>query len=810
VTVATLPARRLPDLDQRCTAVASSTGSRCRHWTSHGTDRCASHALTAITLPAQSVTASVASVEMDGVGWRTWRPGSRTWQAEAWRLYDITPQLRFVCNWIGNSVSRCRLYVAELDESGEVTGETEDPDIAVLAQGPLGKGPAKDEALRLLAINLYVPGDGYVVAEADAAPDGDDLWYVVSGRQIRLSGDRIIIRRSLLHGGGDMVFRPGIDLLLQVWTPHPADPDEPDSPTRSAIPDLREIEALRKREFAELDSRLAGAGLLALPQGIDFPRGPDDPPGVDGFQRVLMRAMATSLRDRASAEALVPILMTVPPDAVDKIKLITFWSDLSEQLLPLREAAVRSLAQGLDIPPEILLGQADSNHWCVDDQTEILTVDGWRTHDQLAPGDVVMTLNHDTGISEWQPVDDVRRWQVAGLDMVAMKAPGHSSLTTPNHRWPVLTDGQRRFVTTEQLGPNDRMVVGAWNPGMADQPHLDAAPVLYSGTIWCPVTPNQTWLARHDGTVFYTGNTAWQVSEDAITTQIKPILSRIADALTTGYLRPALESMGLDPDLYSYDFDTAPLSARPNRSTDALAYHEELLLSDEAAVVAGAFVPEQMPTQRERLRRLAEKALMADPTLLTDPTIRTLIGLPAPAPSVTAPTAPPGVGGPTQQPAQPGEPQPGQPRAIPAQPTEAPQPAPTPTQPAPQPAPSTASLLLPVAGLAVRRALGLAGVRLITHHQRDQWPDTPRYQLHTRRGPVSPGDAERVLRGAWIDLAPAAEDLGLDPGQVEALLHGFCLELLTRGLGYDPALLRDLVDAACTGRRLNAPDLVAA
>jgi len=667
VTVATLPARRLPDLDQRCTAVASSTGSRCRHWTSHGTDRCASHALTAITLPAQSVTASVASVEMDGVGWRTWRPGSRTWQAEAWRLYDITPQLRFVCNWIGNSVSRCRLYVAELDESGEVTGETEDPDIAVLAQGPLGKGPAKDEALRLLAINLYVPGDGYVVAEADAAPDGDDLWYVVSGRQIRLSGDRIIIRRSLLHGGGDMVFRPGIDLLLQVWTPHPADPDEPDSPTRSAIPDLREIEALRKREFAELDSRLAGAGLLALPQGIDFPRGPDDPPGVDGFQRVLMRAMATSLRDRASAEALVPILMTVPPDAVDKIKLITFWSDLSEQLLPLREAAVRSLAQGLDIPPEILLGQADSNHW-----------------------------------------------------------------------------------------------------------------------------------------------TAWQVSDDAITTQIKPILSRIADALTTGYLRPALESMGLDPDLYSYDFDTAPLSARPNRSTDALAYHEELLLSDEAAVVAGAFVPEQMPTQRERLRRLAEKALIADPTLLTDPTIRTLIGLPAPAPSVTAPTAPPGVGGPTQQPAQPGEPQPGQPRAIPAQPTEAPQPAPTPTQPAPQPAPSTASLLLPVAGLAVRRALGLAGVRLITHHQRDQWPDTPRYQLHTRRGPVSAGDAERVLRGAWIDLAPAAEDLGLDPGQVEALLHGFCLELLTRGLGYDPALLRDLVDAACTGRRLNAPDLVAA
>jgi len=658
MTVATLPAHRLPDLNQRCTGTATTTGAQCRRWTVPGTDRCGTHA--SATLPMQAVTASVATVQMEGVGWRTWRPGSRTWQTEAWRLYDITPQLRFVCNWVGNSVSRCRLYVAELDESGEITGEVDDPEIGALAQGPLGKGPAKDEALRLLAINLYVPGDGFIVAEADAGPDGDDLWFVTSGRQIRLSGDRIIIRRSLLHGGGDMIFRPGVDLLLQVWTPHPAEPDEPDSPTRSAIPDLREIEALRKREFAELDSRLAGAGLLALPQGIDFPRAPDDPPGIDGFQRLLMRAMATSLQDRASAEALVPIMVTVPPDVVDKIRLVTFWSDLSEQLLPLREAAVRSLAQGLDIPPEILLGQADSNHW-----------------------------------------------------------------------------------------------------------------------------------------------TAWQVSDDAITTQIKPILARIADALTTGYLRPALESMGLDPDLYSYDFDTGPLSARPNRTTDALAYHSEILLSDEAAVLAGAWTPEQMPTQRERLRRIAERALVADPTLLTDPTIRELVGLPPPPPSVVAPAPPPGA--PSPPPPAPGQ----EPRAIPTQPTEAPKPAPPPAQPAPAPAP-TAALLLPVAGLAVRRALALAGVRLVTHYQRDQWPDTPRHQLHTRRGPVSVADAERVLRGAWTELAPAADDLGLDPVSVETLLHGFCVELLTRGMAYEATLLRDLVDAACTGRRLDAALGVAA
>lgn len=592
-----------------------------------------------------ALTASVATVQLDGVAWQTWRPGSRAWQNDAWRLYDITSQLRFVASWVGTSVASCRLYVAEVDDTGEAGQETEDPDIANLASGPLGSGPAKDEALRLLAINLYIPGEGYIVAEADADEHGDDRWFVVSGRRISHSAGRVIIRRPMEHGGGDMEFRPGIDLILRVWTPHPDDTDEPDSPTRSAIPDLREIEAIRKREFAELDSRLAGAGILPLPEGLDFPRpeGSDEPTGLEGFIQRLSKTMARSLSDRASAESMVPIMFTVPTEALDKIKPVHFWSELSDQLLPLRQAAVVSLAQGLDIPPEILLGQADSNHW-----------------------------------------------------------------------------------------------------------------------------------------------TAWQVSEDAITTQIKPVLARIAHALTTGYLKAALERMGADPDRYVYAFDTAPLTVRTNRSADALTYHERGLISDEAAIEAGAFRADEMPTLQERLRRLAYAAVQADPTLLlTDPTIRALVGITTPPPPV--PVAP-----------VPGAPNPSPPPPAPV--PEA-KPVPTPTPQTEQPA---TAALMPVAGLAVRRALGLAGSRLISHRQRDQWPGTPRHQLHTKAGPIPSTKADLVLRGAWDDLASVAAELGLDSAQLEELLHGFVVELLTRGMAYEPQLLHDLVRAAMRGRRLDA------
>lgn len=592
--------------------------------------------------PREALTAAVSSVQMTGTAWQSWKFGDRSWQAEAWRLYDITGQLRFVANWVGNSISRCRLYVAEVDEDGEATTEVDgeaQPQIANLAAGPLGRGPAKDESLRLLGINLFVPGEAFIIAEADGNGPGSDRWFVVSGSQIKKTGDDITVNRSQLQGGGVMRYREGTDLILRCWTPHPKSTDEPDSPTRSAIPDLREIEAIRKREFAELDSRLAGAGMLGLPDGIDFPRQPDDPPTPSGFMAVLQRTMAASLSDRASAEAMVPIMFTAPAEALDKIKHITFWTDLSDQLLPLREAAVRSLAQSLDIPPEVMLGLGSANHW-----------------------------------------------------------------------------------------------------------------------------------------------SAWAISEEAVTTQIVPVLSRIADALTQGYLRAALEEMGQDPERYVYEFDTAPLTTRPNRSADALNYHERMLISDEAAREAGAFNDGDMPTPDELLRRMMIKAVEAQPGLLASPAVQALLGITLEIPEGLLDGT---------------EGQSGDPNA-PEQVTNEESPPTQPTQTEdPDPA---AAALYPVANLAVRRALALAGSRLVPHRMRDRYPGCAKHALHVRHGAVTRERADAVLAGAWDDLHAVADDLMVEAGELRDLLHGFAAELLMRGMAYDAALLREVLRRATLAR----------
>lgn len=316
--------------------------------------------------PKRAVTAATATVSLDKSGaWATWRFGNREWQIEAWRLYDIVGELRFLASWIGDSVSQARLYVTRIDETGEETGEVEDRSLAALASVPLGTGAQRDDNLRLLGIDLAVAGEAWIVGEgANTAKPGG--WFVLSGGQIRREGGVISVRRPLQIGGEVLKLTDGQDMLIRAWRPHPNDIFQSDSPTRSAIPPLREIELLTKREFAELESRLVGAGVWFLPEGMDFPRSDGDPEGLDGFLAYLQRVAAENIRDQSRASAMVPITVTVPDqmmEHVDKFKPVTFWSDLSSNILEMKQAAIARVAASFEIPSELLAGLSDSNHW---------------------------------------------------------------------------------------------------------------------------------------------------------------------------------------------------------------------------------------------------------------------------------------------------------------------------------------------------------------------------------------------------------------------------------------------------------------
>ena len=315
----------------------------------------------------RSLVASAARIRLDGQGWRTWRFGDDSWQQEAWRLYDIIGELRFVANWVGSALSRVRLYVANVDKNGRVQDEVKDGKIAALAETLLG-GPAQQaEALRMLGINLTVVGDAFVLARSNGKPlEGDDaIWTVVSGTELRRWGPN---RNLVAWMYGDSrtdkeILDPKTDLIIRVWTPHPRRNLWADSPTRGALPMLYEIERLTRFVFAQIDSRLVSAGLMAIPREVSFPDEDPTLSGADQLAERLMRTGAASLKGEGTAAGVVPTFVEMPTEALGKLQLIQFTSELSQQARELRNEAIHRFALAMDIDPSILSGMGEGNHW---------------------------------------------------------------------------------------------------------------------------------------------------------------------------------------------------------------------------------------------------------------------------------------------------------------------------------------------------------------------------------------------------------------------------------------------------------------
>lgn len=290
-------------------------------------------------------------------------PRAPAWYARAWEFYDTIGEYRYAVTWVGNLLSRARL---EVWEDGEVTTNK---DALAALQSLFGGEEGQREMLRQLGTHLTVPGDAYIVGEDMG--DEPDAWQVVAANRITKVGG------SESSPGVWKVDKETLNdpLVIRVWRPHPQKANAADSPSRAALPILGEIEGLTKHVNAQISSRLTGAGVFAIPSEITFgtvrgmiqgDSGNDtvaSNSGVDAFLREFIETVAAATADPSDASARVPIILQGPGEYLDKLKHITFWSELDAQAKDLRDEAIRRLALGMDMPPEILTGTGEMNHW---------------------------------------------------------------------------------------------------------------------------------------------------------------------------------------------------------------------------------------------------------------------------------------------------------------------------------------------------------------------------------------------------------------------------------------------------------------
>jgi hypothetical protein len=331
---------------------------------------------------AQVMTAPNASLQKVNIS----RP--QYWQTAAWDYYDIVGELRFAVTWISNAMSRVNLVAAmpPLGPGDEPTPiDFDDPRTTEaqrrayeIVQGMAGGAAGQSAIMAAFGTQLSVAGIGWLVIEPsldDPTSDRFVTWEVYSSDEVRsaVNDDTIEIRIS------EREWRPVHPnaIVIKCWRRHPRRTWEPDAPTHGVLGVLREIDLLQKHIHASAQSRLAGAGLLAIPAEAVFPPGqgpqssienidPDDQnitPPEDTFVETLVDSMTTPISDRGSAAAVVPLVVKIPGEYVDKIRHISFATPFDAKVLELLESSIRRLALGMDIPPEILTGTSGMNHW---------------------------------------------------------------------------------------------------------------------------------------------------------------------------------------------------------------------------------------------------------------------------------------------------------------------------------------------------------------------------------------------------------------------------------------------------------------
>lgn len=121
---------------------------------------------------------------------------------------------------------------------------------------------------------------------------------------------------------------------------------------------------------------------------------------------------------------------------------------------------------------------------CADEATEILTATGWKHYGEVAVGDEVLTLNHETGAAEWQPIQAMNVYPASpGRPMIEMDGPRFSALTTLNHRWPVVSpSGVRKWKNSPDLTGGDKIPTAAVNADLPTEAKFSDA--LVESVAW--------------------------------------------------------------------------------------------------------------------------------------------------------------------------------------------------------------------------------------------------------------------------------------------------------------------------------------
>ena len=302
-------------------------------------------------------------------------------ESKAFLYTKKIPELNYASRFYSKMLKRLRIFPAMRDprEGNKPITSGLPVDLLERIQDP---GGGRSQILGSYGRLMFIAGQGYLFGRNLSAPgqepNGLERWSFVSAREIALQENKIVWRPT--EGGQPQEFELGSAAqVYRMWTPSPERSGEPESPMMAAIEVAEELTILSKSVRSTAVSRIL-QGILKVPAEISFgadEAGLDDDPEENKFLADLIDHIVGAIENAGTAEAAAPFLAEGAAEFLRELEWIRMHDPQTDYLeQKLREECVTRLSVGLDMPPEILKGLADTNHW----GARQIMHDTWRSH----------------------------------------------------------------------------------------------------------------------------------------------------------------------------------------------------------------------------------------------------------------------------------------------------------------------------------------------------------------------------------------------------------------------------------------------
>lgn len=305
------------------------------------------------------------------------------WQQRAFAYYELLGEIWYAAQFYARALQKIELKLVRRVGPNDWE-DVEDSELLEYVERVQDPGGGRANLMGAYGRLKFLAGECYLLVTQDDVPDGEDegdpgeVWEMLSCDELRWHAQERVYKRyripntqpETLEETPEGVWEPLPDTAIayRFWTRHPQYSGLADGPMRGVLDLCEELVILTRAVRARGRSRLAGSGLLLIPDEVDYTTltgtTPSEDPNQDPFIARLTEAMVAGIVDEGTAAAVVPLVLKVGAEWIEKFRHLQIINP--EQTYPetgLRMECIQRIAIGLDMPPEILLGKADANHW---------------------------------------------------------------------------------------------------------------------------------------------------------------------------------------------------------------------------------------------------------------------------------------------------------------------------------------------------------------------------------------------------------------------------------------------------------------